>query len=59
MEWAADGYFKVSGDPKAGQAVKELLGIDGDYYVAAPPDPTDDEMEGVWATLRGLAKRCG
>ncbi len=36
------------------QGVKKLLGIDEDYYVAVPPDPTDDEMECVWATLRGL-----
>ena len=43
-------------DPKAGRAVKELLGIDEDYYIAVPPDPTDEEMKGVWATLRGLAK---
>jgi hypothetical protein len=23
---------------------KELLGIDEDYYLAVPPDPTDEEM---------------
>ena len=28
--------------------------FDEDYYIAVPPDPTDSEMEGVWATLRGL-----
>jgi hypothetical protein len=42
-------------DPKAGRALKELLGIDEDYYVAVPPDPTDVEVEGVWITLRALA----
>ena len=34
--------------------VKAMLGIDEDYYVGAPPDPTDAEMEGVWAALREL-----
>jgi hypothetical protein len=34
--------------------VKKLLGIDEDYYIAVPPDPTDEEMEGIWATLRKL-----
>ncbi len=41
-------------DPKAGRAVKEMLGIDEDYYVAVPPDPSAEEMERVWVTLRGL-----
>jgi len=43
-------------DPKASRALKKLLGIDEDYYVAVPPDPTDEEMKGVWATLRGLTQ---
>ncbi|MGO9108542.1 MAG: hypothetical protein ACLP9L_04850 [Thermoguttaceae bacterium] len=43
-------------DPKAGRAVKEMLGIDEDYYVAVPPDPTDEEMKAVWTTLRGLTR---
>ena len=51
-----DSEGLLDADPKAGQAVKELLGIDEDYYVAVPPDPTDEEMKGVWATLRGLTK---
>jgi hypothetical protein len=28
-------------DPKAGRAVRKLLGIDEDYYVAVSRDPTD------------------
>ena len=43
-------------DPKAGRALKVLLGIDEDYYVAVPPDPTDVEVEGVWTTLLGLTQ---
>ncbi len=51
-----DSESLLDADPKAGRAVKELLGIDADYYVAVPPDPTEGEMEGVWATLRGLTR---
>ena len=43
-------------DPKAGRAVRKLLGIDEDYYVAVPPDPTEKEMEGIEATLRALMR---
>jgi len=46
----------MDADPRAGRVAKELLGIDEDYYIAVPPDPTDEEMEGVWATLLGLTK---
>ena len=24
------------------------------YYIAVPPDPNDEQMEGIWATLRRL-----
>jgi len=51
-----DGESLLDADPKAGSAMKKLLGIDEDYYVTVPPDPTDEEMEGVWATLRGLTQ---
>jgi hypothetical protein len=51
-----DSESLLDADPKTSLAVKKLLGIDEDYYVAVPPDPTDEEMEGVWATLRGLTK---
>lgn len=52
-----DSESLLDADPKAGRAVKKLLGIDEDYYIAVPPDPTEEEMEGIWATLRGLT--CG
>ena len=51
-----DSESLLDADPKASRAVKGLLGIDEDYYVAVPPDPTDEEMKGVWATLRGLTR---
>ena len=51
-----DSESLMDADPRAGRAVKELLGIDEDYYIAVPPDPTEEEMKGVWVTLRGLTK---
>ena len=51
-----DGESLLDADPKAGGAVKKFLGIDEDYYVAVPPDPSDEEMAGVLATLRGLTQ---
>ena len=54
-DWKDDESV-LDADPKASRAVKKLLGIDEDYYVAAPPDPTEREMEGIWATLRTLTQ---
>jgi hypothetical protein len=51
-----DNESLLDADPKASQAVKKLMGIDEAYYVAVPPDPTEKEMGGVWATLRGLTQ---
>ena len=51
-----DNESLLDADPKASQAVKKLMGIDEDYYVTVPPDPTEEEMEGTWATLRGLTQ---
>jgi hypothetical protein len=51
-----DSESLLDADPKAGGAVKELLGIDEDYYVALPPDPAEEEMEGILVTLRGLSR---
>jgi hypothetical protein len=36
--------------------MKKRQGIDEDYYVAVPPDPTDEEIKGVWAKLRRLTQ---
>ncbi len=55
QDWK-DSESLLDADPKAGRMVKSLLGIDEDYYVAVPPDPTDEQMEGIWATLRGLTR---
>ena len=42
--------------PEQGQAMKKLLGIDEDYYVAVSPDPSEEELEGILALLKKLTK---
>jgi hypothetical protein len=51
-----DSESLLDADPKASQTVKKLLGIDEDYYVAVPPDPTEKEMGRIRATLRKLTQ---
>jgi hypothetical protein len=51
-----DSESLLDADPKASRAVKKLLGIDDEYYVAVPPDPSEKEVEGIWATLRDLTR---
>ena len=51
-----DSESLLDADPKASRAVKRLLGIDDEYYVAVPPDPSEEEVEGIWATLRDLTR---
>jgi len=43
-------------DPKVSRGVKKLMGIEPDYFVAVAPDPSDEEMVGVWAKLRELTR---
>jgi len=42
----------LDGDPERNRAVKNELGIDGDYYVSVAPDPTDEQasqmLEDLW-----------
>jgi len=51
-----DAENHLDADPQANRVVKKLLGIDEDYFVAVPPDPAEDEMEGVRAKLRALTR---
>jgi hypothetical protein len=51
-----DADSHMDADPGANRVVKKLLGIDEDYYVTVPPDPTDEEMAAVEATLRRLTR---
>ncbi|MFV1968255.1 MAG: hypothetical protein ACC628_22760 [Pirellulaceae bacterium] len=45
---------QLDADPKATRRVKRELGIDDDYYVNVPPDPTDEEAEGLLVELHNL-----
>ena len=46
----------LDADPETSRAVKKLLRIDEDYYVYVPPDPSDEELEEIISTLRGLTR---
>ena len=44
-------------DPEAGDALKDQLGIDKDYYSAAPVDPTPAGLEEILPSLRRICRR--
>lgn len=44
----------LDADPDASRRVKGELGIDDDYFVAVPPDPTDEEAERLLLDLQML-----
>jgi hypothetical protein len=52
---AGDAFLDL--DPAVGDALKEQLGIEDDYYSAAPVEPTPVELEQIRATLRRICSR--
>jgi hypothetical protein len=46
----------LDADPETSRAAKKALGIDGDYYVDVPPDPSDEELEKIISTLHKLTR---
>lgn len=61
--WDADyksGDHFMDGPPKADEAMKEVLGIPGDYFTAIPPDPRPHEVprlrEGLVALCRAVCR---
>ena len=46
----------MDADPKTSRVMKKLLGIDKDYYVDVPPDPSDAELEEIISTLYELTR---
>jgi len=46
-----DGDIFIDADPQTSQQMKHLLGIADDYYVAIPPDPSEEEIERLLAKL--------
>ena len=55
-DWNGEGAH-LDADPKTSRAMKKLFGIDKDYYVDVPPDPSDAELEEIISTLYALARR--
>lgn len=53
-DWAIDE--QLDADPEAGGSVKDLLGIDPDYFVDVPPEPCDAEADRLLAELRALTR---
>ena len=52
-DWA-NGDLYLDDDPESSQHLKKIMGIDPDYFVEVPPDPTDDELDEILDTLRRL-----
>ena len=44
----------LDGDVPASRGLKAMMGIDDDYFVDAPLEPTDEELVGMLASLRSL-----
>ena len=40
--------------PDASRRTKDVMGIDEDYFVSVPPDPTDEEAARMLMELRYL-----
>jgi hypothetical protein len=59
--WARDWEMEehLDADPEASRRVKQELGIDADYFVAVPPDPSEEECERLVGELRELTRRSG
>jgi hypothetical protein len=58
--WDADyemGQHFLDADPHKREALTRLLGIDGDYFIAVAPDPTDKQLEHIRGQLRLLTGR--
>jgi len=47
---------QLDANPEAAGSVKDLLGIDRDYFVDVPPEPNDAEAERMLAELRALTR---
>lgn len=44
----------LDANPEVSQRIKQELGVDEDYFVAVPPDPTDKEAERMLTELRHM-----
>jgi hypothetical protein len=55
-DWEADDRLDVA--PEESRRLKSELGIPDDYYIAIPPDPSDEQAEQLLAELRDLTAEC-
>jgi hypothetical protein len=46
--------FFLDNDPRESRLMKRLLGIDGDYFSAIAPEPTEDQLTMIRETLRRI-----
>ena len=51
-----DGEHFLDAAPETSRGLKKLLGIDKDYYVDVPPDPSDEEVNQLLARLWKLTQ---
>lgn len=51
-DWEMEEQLDV--DPDVSQEMKQKMGINDDYFITVPPDPTDEEAERLLAELREL-----
>ena len=56
-DWEMDE--QLDADPDAAGSVKDFLGIDRDYFVDVPPEPSDAEADRLLAALRSLTRMAG
>ena len=52
QDWAMVG--QLDANPELGARLKQELGVDEDYFVSVPPDPTDEEAERLLKELRRM-----
>jgi hypothetical protein len=53
-DWEMDE--QLDADPDAAGGMKDFLGIDRDYFVDVPPEPSDAEADRLLAELRSLTR---
>jgi hypothetical protein len=46
----------LDADPDAARARRRAMGIDDDYFVSPPPDPTPSQVETLLARTRNLVR---
>jgi hypothetical protein len=52
-----DGNLMLDADPDLGSALKSQLGIDEDYYITTPPEPSTTDLRAIRESLRRLCGR--